>query len=117
MALRRRVLGDAHVDRSNAQTTKFDEPLQRYVTENCWEGIWSRPGLPPETRSMLCMAILAALNRPEELRAHVRGAVRNGVTENQIQEVLLQVTFYCGGPAGLDGFRIAKSVLSEPEVM
>jgi len=111
--LRREVLGDAHVDRSMAQATDFTRSLQEYVTASCWGDIWSRPGLDRRTRSLLNLAMLTALNRPHEFSVHVRGALRNGCTVEEIQEVLLQTAAYCGAPAALEAFRLAEKVLEE----
>ncbi len=110
---RRAVLGDRHVDASMANANEFTRPVQELVTEYGWGAIWSRPGLPRKTRSMLNLAMLTALNRPHELRVHLRGALTNGVTEDEIREVLLQTAVYCGMPAALDSFRIAREVLEE----
>ncbi len=112
-AMRRRVLGDAHVDKSRANATAFGQPLQDLVTEYCWGAIWNRPGLEPGTRSMLNIAMLTALGKSAELRVHVRGALNNGVTVEQIQEVLLQAAVYCGAPAALEASRAAQEVISE----
>jgi 4-carboxymuconolactone decarboxylase len=110
---RRAVLGDRHVDASLASATEFTRPLQELVTEYGWGAVWSRPGLPRKIRSMLNLAMLTALNRPHELKTHVRGALTNGVTEEEIREVLLQTAVYCGMPAAIDGFRVAREVLDE----
>ena len=112
---RRAVLGDRHVDASMANANEFTRPVQELVTEYGWGAIWSRPGLPRKTRSMLNLAMLTALNRPHELRVHLRGALTNGVTEDEIREVLLQTAVYCGMPAALDSFRIAREVLEEAQ--
>jgi len=111
--VRREVLGDAHVDRSTRQATDFTRAAQEYVTATCWGDIWSRPGLDRRTRSLLNLAMLTALNRPHEFAVHVRGALRNGCTESEIQEVLLQTAAYCGAPAALESFRLAAKVLEE----
>jgi 4-carboxymuconolactone decarboxylase len=111
--VRREVLGDAHVDRSMAQATDFTRVLQEYVTANCWGDVWSRPGLDRRTRSLVNLAMLTALNRPHEFSLHVRGALRNGCTVTEIQEVLLQTAPYCGVPAALDSFRLAQQVIDE----
>ncbi len=111
--IRREVLGDGHVDRSMAQATEFSRPLQELVTTNCWNDIWARPGLDRRTRSLLNLAMLTALNRMHEFGIHVRGAVRNGCTITEIQEVLLQTAAYCGAPAALESVRIAEQVLAE----
>ena len=110
---RRAVLGDRHVDSSLAAATEFTRPLQELVTEYGWGAVWSRPGLPRKIRSMLNLAMLTALNRPHELKTHVRGALTNGVTEDEIREVLLQTAVYCGMPAAIDSFRVAREVLDE----
>ncbi|WP_422768698.1 carboxymuconolactone decarboxylase family protein [Plantactinospora sp. WMMC1484] len=111
--VRREVLGDAHVDRSMKQATDFTRLVQEYVTASCWGDVWSRPGLDRRTRSLLNLAMLTALNRPHEFSVHVRGALRNGCTEAEIQEVLLQTAAYCGAPAALESFRLAARVLDE----
>lgn len=113
LQVRREVLGDAHVERSLGQTSEFSRPIQDLVTEYCWGEVWSRDGLPRATRSLLNIAMLTALNRGHELGLHVRGAINNGVTEEQIQEVLLQSAIYVGVPAALESFRIAEGVLKE----
>lgn len=111
--VRREVLGEAHVDRSLAQVSDFSRPIQELVTEYCWGQVWSRDGLPRATRSLINIAMLTALNRSHELGVHVRGAINNGVTETEIQEVLLQTAIYVGVPASLESFRIAEGVLKE----
>lgn len=113
LAMRRAVLGAEYVDRSIKNADAFTQPFQKLVTEWCWGEIWNRPGLDKKTRSLLNLAMLTALNRPNEVRLHVRGAINNGVTPAQIQEVLLQATVYCGVPAALESFRIAAEVLKE----
>jgi 4-carboxymuconolactone decarboxylase len=112
-AIRRRVLGDAHVDRSREAATPFTRPLQDLVTEYCWGAIWTRPGLPPATRSLLNIAMLTALGKPDELRLHVRGAINNGCTVDEVQEVLLQAAVYCGVPAALEATRHAQRALDD----
>jgi 4-carboxymuconolactone decarboxylase len=111
--IRREVLGDAHVNRSLAQATDFTRVLQEYVTASCWGDVWSRDGIDRRTRSLLNLAMLTALNRPHEFSVHVRGALRNGVTVAEIQEVLLQTAVYCGAPAALESFRLAEKVIQE----
>lgn len=111
--VRREVLGDAHVDRSSGQATDFTRAVQEYVTATCWGDVWSRPGLDRRTRSLLNLAMLTALNRPHEFSVHVRGALRNGCDESEIQETLLQTAAYCGAPAALEAFRIAGRVIDE----
>ena len=109
----RAVLGAEYVDRSIANVDEFNKPFQKLVTEWCWGEVWTRPGLDKKTRSMLNLAMLTALNRPNEVRLHVRGAINNGVTKAEIQEVLLQTCIYCGVPAALESFRIASEVIKE----
>ena len=111
--VRREVLGAEHVDRSLEQASEFARPMQELVTEYCWGAVWSRPGLERKTRSLLNLAMLTALDRPHELRLHLRGALNNGVTAAEIQEVLLQAAIYCGVPAAMDAFRVAEDVLAE----
>ena len=113
--IRREVLGDEYVDRAMATADEFGAPLQQFVAEHCWGGVWARPGLDRKTRSMLNLAMLMALNRPHELRIHVRGAVANGCTVEEIREVLLHATVYCGVPAGVDAFRTAREAIAEYE--
>ena len=111
--VRRAVLGDAHVDLSLAKRNAFNEPLQDLITRYAWGEIWSRPGLPRHTRSLLTLAMLVALNRTEELRIHLRGAANNDVTREEIQELLLQTAVYCGVPAANSAFRLAEQVFAE----
>ena len=111
--VRRAVLGDEHVDRAVATTTSFTEPFQDLITRYAWGDIWSRPGLSRAERSMITLAMLAALQHENELAMHVRAALRNGLSPEQIQEVLLQVAVYAGVPAGNRAFAIAQRVLSE----
>jgi 4-carboxymuconolactone decarboxylase len=115
LAKRREVLGDAYVDASLAAADDFTGPLQDYLTEHAWGAVWTRPGLDKKTRSMLNLALLTALNRPAELRLHLRGALRNGVTRDEIREIFLQTAVYCGAPAALDSFKIAKQLFAELE--
>jgi 4-carboxymuconolactone decarboxylase len=115
LEMRRAVLGAEYVDRSIANVDEFNKPFQKLVTEWCWGEVWTRPGLDKKTRSMLNLAMLTALNRPNEVRLHVRGAINNGVTKAEIQEVLLQTCIYCGVPAALESFRIASEVIKEME--
>jgi 4-carboxymuconolactone decarboxylase len=110
---RREVLGEGHVDSALAAATEFTRPIQEYVTETCWGDVWSRPGLDRRTRSLVNLAMLTALNRMTEFGVHVRGARRNGCTEQEIQEVLLQTAAYCGAPAALEAFRVAEKMLAE----
>jgi 4-carboxymuconolactone decarboxylase len=113
LEMRRRVLGDGHVARSLEQVTDFSRPIQEFVTEYCWGATWTRDGLDLRIRSMLNLAMLTALNRPHELGVHVRGALQNGVTVSEIQEVLLQTAVYVGVPAALESYRVAEQVLLE----
>ena len=113
MKIRREVLGADYVDRGMAAADDFMMAMQDLTTRYCWGDIWSRPGLDRRTRSMLNLAMISALNRPHELKVHVKGALTNGVTKDEIKEVFLQVAIYCGVPAGVDSFRIAKEVFTE----
>lgn len=111
--LRREVLGADYVDGSLARANDFMMAFQRITTEWCWGYAWTRPGLERKTRSMLNLAMLTALNRPAEIKLHVKGALNNGVSVEEIKEILLQATVYCGIPAGLDAFKVANQVLEE----
>jgi 4-carboxymuconolactone decarboxylase len=113
LKLRREVLGDDYVDRSLASVDDFNREFQAMVTEHAWGAIWSRPGLSKKQRSLLNLAMLAALNRPEEFELHFRGALKNGCTLDELKETLLQIAVYCGMPAGVASFRIARKVLAE----
>ncbi len=113
MKLRREVLGDEYVDRSLAGVDDFNREFQQMVTENAWGAIWARPGLSKKQRSLLNLGMLAALNRPEEFELHFRGALKNGCTIEELKETLLQIAVYCGMPAGVSAFRVAKKVLAE----
>jgi 4-carboxymuconolactone decarboxylase len=113
---RREVLGPEYVDAAIAGADDFNRPLQELVTEYCWGDVWNRPGLDRRTRSLLNLAMLTALNRPHELRLHIKGAIRNGVTKDEIREVLLQTAIYCGVPAAVDSFRNAREVFKEMAV-
>jgi 4-carboxymuconolactone decarboxylase len=115
LAIRREVLGTEHVDKSIAAATDFNRPMQELVTEYCWGAVWSRPGLERRTRSLLNIGMLTALNRPHELQLHVRGALRNGCTREEIREALLQAAVYCGVPAALDAFRVAQAAIDSYE--
>ncbi len=110
LATRRAVLGSDYVDKSIAGADDFNRPMQELVTQYCWDEIWNRPGLDRRTRSLLNLAMLTALNRPHELKLHVRGALNNGVTREEIREVFLQAAIYCGVPAAIDSFRTAREV-------
>jgi 4-carboxymuconolactone decarboxylase len=111
MAARREVLGDEHVDRSISGANDFTRPLQDMVTENCWGEVWTRGVITKQTRSLVTIATLAALKSPVELKGHVLGALRNGCTVDEIREVLLHSTVYCGIPSGIEAFRAAKDVV------
>lgn len=113
MKMRRAVLGDAHVDATLKNRNEFTDAFQEFLTRYAWGEVWSRPGLPAETRSMLTLAMLVALNRPDELRMHLRAALDIGVTREQIQEVLLQTALYCGLPAANSAFHMAQEIISE----
>ena len=108
---RKKVLGAQHVEKSWANADDFNRPIQRLVTEYCWGEVWGREGLPHATRSMLNIAMLSVMNRGHELGLHVRGALRNGVTVAEIQEILMQVAIYGGVPASLEAFRIASEAI------
>jgi 4-carboxymuconolactone decarboxylase len=113
IAVRREVLGDTYVDKALASADDFNQEMQELVTEYCWGAVWTREGLPRKTRSLLNLAMISALNKPNELKAHVRGAIRNGCTKDEIKEVFLQVAIYCGVPAAIDSFRNARAVFEE----
>jgi 4-carboxymuconolactone decarboxylase len=113
LAIRRAVIGDAYVDKALSEADDFSGPLQDLVTEYCWGAVWGRDGLPLKTRSMLNLAMIPILNRPNELRTHIKGALTNGVTRDEIREVFLQVAIYAGVPAAVDSFRIARDVFAE----
>ena len=115
MQARKEVLGAAHVERSLARAKPFSAPVQELVTEYCWGEIWTRDGLERRTRSLLNLVMLTALGRNHELGVHVRGAINNGCTVEEIQEALLQTAVYCGVPAALESFRVAERVLEELE--
>ena len=110
---RREVLGTEYVDAAIANADDFNREMQELVTQYCWGDVWNRPGLPRRTRSLLNLAMLTALNRPHELKLHVRGALNNGVTPDEIKEVFLQAAIYCGVPAAIDSFRVAREVFKE----
>lgn len=110
---RREVLGDAYVDASIQNATDFTIDMQELVTQYCWGDVWNRPGLDRRSRSLLNLAMLTALNRPHELKIHVRGALNNGLTREEIKEVFLQTAIYCGVPAAIDAFRVAAEVFKE----
>jgi 4-carboxymuconolactone decarboxylase len=113
LEIRKAVMGEAFVTNALKNVDEFNKPFQELVTEYCWGAIWGREELPHKTRSMLNLAMLSILNRPNELRAHLKGALTNGVTRSEIREVLMQVAIYAGVPAGVDSFRIAREVFAE----
>jgi 4-carboxymuconolactone decarboxylase len=113
LKVRREVLGAEYVDAAISQADDFSRPLQELVTEYCWGAVWTRPGLSRKTRSLINLAMLTALNRPHEVELHLRGALNNGCTKEEIMEVLLQTAIYCGVPAAVDSFRLARKIFSE----
>jgi 4-carboxymuconolactone decarboxylase len=115
LEIRKSVLGKEFVEKSFASADDFNRPMQELVTEYCWGAVWGREELPKKTRSMLNLCMLSALNRPHELKVHVKGALRNGLTKDEIREVFLQVAIYCGVPAAVDSFRIAREAFAEYE--
>jgi 4-carboxymuconolactone decarboxylase len=115
LAIRKDVLGKEFVEKSFESADDFNMPMQELTTEYCWGAIWGRDGLPRKTRSMLNIAMLSALGRNHELGMHVKGALVNGVTKTEIQEILLQVAVYCGIPAGVESFRVAREALAKAD--
>jgi len=113
LAIRKAVLGADYVDNALKTADDFNRPLQELVTQYCWGEIWGRPGLDRRTRSLMNLAMISALNRPHEIKAHVKGALNNGLTKDDIKEVFLQVAIYCGVPAAVDSFRLAREVFQE----
>ena len=113
LEVRRVVLGDAHVDRALTRANAFNQEFQELITRYAWGEIWTRPGLPRHTRSLITVAMMVALNRPDEFRLHVRAAFNNGVTRDQIKEVLLQTAIYCGVPAANSAFHLAEEVFAQ----
>ena len=113
LEVRRAVLGTEYVDKSISDADDFSKPLQELVTEYCWGSIWTRPGLPRKTRSLINLAMLTALNRPHEVKLHLRRALNNGCSKEEIMEVFLQTAIYCGVPAAVDSFRTAKEFFQE----
>src|SRR6266851_5679016 len=112
LEVRRAVLGDAHVDRALTRSNAFNQEFQELITRYAWGEIWSRPGLPRKTRSLITVGMMVALNRPDELRLHLRGAIQNGVTREEIKEVLLQTAIYCGVPAANSAFHLAGEMFA-----
>ncbi len=113
LEIRKAVLGKDYVNKALAGADDFSMPLQQLVTEYCWGTVWARDGLPRQTRSLINLGMIAALNRPHELKLHVRGALNNGCSKEEILEVILQIAIYCGVPAAIDAMRIAREVLAE----
>jgi 4-carboxymuconolactone decarboxylase len=115
LEVRKSVLGDAYVEKSIAGADEFAMAMQEYATEACWGLVWTRPGLPRKIRSLVNIAMISVLNRPHELKLHIKSAFTNGVTKDEIKEVLLQVACYAGVPAGVDSFRLAREAFAEME--
>lgn len=115
LEIRREVLGNEYVDKAIAQADAFSRPLQEFLTEYCWGTIWARPELPRKIRSLINLGMLAALNRPLELKIHIKGALNNGCSKEEIREALLQVGIYCGIPAAVDSFRVMAEAFREYE--
>jgi 4-carboxymuconolactone decarboxylase len=115
LALRKKVLGAEYVENSIAAADDFSRPMQDLSTEYCWGYVWGRPGLALRDRSLINIAMISALNRPHELKLHVKAAIGNGLSKEEIREVLMQVAVYCGVPAGIDSFRIAREAFAELE--
>ena len=113
LKIRKEVLGEAYVEKALKNVDDFNRPMQELVTEYCWGTIWARDGLPRKTRSLINLAMLTALNRPHEVKAHVVGALNNGCSKAEIMETFLQASIYCGVPAGIDSFRSAREVFAE----
>ena len=111
--VRKAVLGKDYVEKAMQNADDFNRPFQEFISEYCWGAIWTREGLPRKTRSMLNLAMLTALNKPHELKLHIGGAIINGVTREEIQEVFMQASVYCGVPAGVEAFKIAREVFAE----
>jgi len=116
LSTRREVLGSEYVDASIKNASDFNIDMQELVTQYCWGDVWNRPGLDRKTRSLLNLAMITALNRPHELKLHVRGAINNGLTKEEIKEVFLQTAIYCGVPAAIDSFRVASEVFKEMNI-
>jgi 4-carboxymuconolactone decarboxylase len=113
LKVRREVLGDAYVTAAVSKMDDFNRPLQELVTEYCWGAVWTRPGLNRKTRSLINLAMLTALNRPHEIKIHLKGALNNGCSREEIMETLLQTAIYCGVPAAVDSFRLAREAFAE----
>ena len=115
LQVRKEVLGEDYVNKSIAGADEFTRTMAEWSTEFCWGALWTRPGLDRRTRSIVNLAMLGALGRPHELKLHVKGALKNGLTKEEIKEIFLQVAVYCGVPAGIDSFRIARQAFEEME--
>lgn len=115
LEIRTQVLGEAYVKQSIENADDFSRPLQELVTEYCWGHVWGREGLSLKERSMINLAMISALNRPHELKLHIQGALRNGLSQEQIREILLQVGIYCGVPAAVDSFRVAREAFADTD--
>ena len=113
IAKRRKVLGDEYVDKALASADEFGADLQKLITEYAWGEVWNKESITDKERSMINLGMIAALNRPHELKLHIKGALNNGLTKNQIRDIFLQVTVYCGAPAGIDSMRLAREVFAE----
>jgi 4-carboxymuconolactone decarboxylase len=113
MAIRRKVLGDAYVDQSMQNADDYTMPLQTFVTENAWGTVWVREGLSLQQRSIITVSAMIAMNRPHELKLHIRGALNNGITKEELRELFLHCGAYCGAPAAIDAFRVAREVFAE----
>lgn len=115
LKVRVEVVGEEYVESAIKNATDFNRPMQELITEYCWGEVWARPELPRKTRSMINLAMLTALNRPNELKLHIEGSLRNGVTQEEIREIFLQSIIYCGVPAGVESFKIAQEIFNEME--
>jgi 4-carboxymuconolactone decarboxylase len=115
LALRKKVLGAAHVEKTLAGVDRYTQPLQEIVNEYVWGAVWARPGLKARDRSMITISMLTALSRPQELKTHIRAALTNGVTREEISEILLHAVVYCGAPAAVDSFRMMREVFDDPK--
>ncbi len=116
LKIRREVLGAEYVDNAIKNADEFTRPLQELVTQYCWGEVWGRPTLDRRTRSIINLSMLTALNRPHEVKLHIRGAINNGLSKEDIREILLQTAIYCGVPAAIDSFRIAREVFKEMDI-
>ena len=115
LKIRKAVAGADYVEKALSTADEYSQPMQDLVTEYCWGAVWGREGLDLKTRSVINIAMIAALNRPQELKTHMRGALRNGCTKKEISEILLQVAVYCGMPAGIDSFRVLREAFAEAD--